>query len=225
MPETSLATSPTSTARSAGKQAVVEGLIADLLRGKYRGGDRLTEARAVEQFGISRTPVREALLELEGLGLLELRRNCGAVFHPFGPAELEEIYAVRSLLEVEATRLAAGKIVPTDLHGMIDGFEKIHDTGGIDRDWALDRQLHESIAAAAGNRRLSKEIGRYNSLVQTIRRIVGEQAFGIHRTSAEEHLAILHALREGDPNRAAEAMKRHLAQASSSAGKALQQLS
>ena len=224
MSEITLPPTTTATSRSAGKEAVIEGLIADLLRGKYTGGDRLTEASAVERFGISRTPVREALFELEGLGLLELRRNCGAVFLPFGPRELEEIYAVRALLEIEATRLAAGKIPEAEIESMISDFETIRDNEGVDSDWTLDRHLHQSIAEAAGNRRLSSEITRYNSLVQTIRQIVGEQAFGIHRTSAEEHLAILDALHKKDSQRAAEAMSLHLEQASSSAVEAMQRL-
>ena len=101
--KTSLSSNP----RSAGKRIVVRGILAGLLKGEWLGGARLTEAEAVEKFGVSRTPVREALLELQGLGLIELRRNCGAVFLPFGPEQLREIYDVRSLLEVEATRLAA----------------------------------------------------------------------------------------------------------------------
>src|SRR5690606_4193138 len=87
---------PSAAPRSGGKRVVVRGLLAGLLRGEWEGGARLTEAEAVAKFGVSRTPVREALLELQGLGFVELRRNCGAVFLPFGPDELREIYAVRS---------------------------------------------------------------------------------------------------------------------------------
>ena len=210
--------------RSAGKMAVVEGLIADLITGKYQGGDRLTEAAAVEQFGFSRTPVREALVELEGLGLLERRPNCGAVFLPFGPTELEEIYAVRTLLEVEATRLATGNIDTSLIASLVSGFEKIRDENLSDSDWSLDRSLHAAIATAAGNRRLSTEIERYNGLVQTIRKIVGAHALGIHRTSADEHLAILNALENHDAAKAADAMKNHLEQASRSAVDATREL-
>lgn len=206
--------------RSAGKRVVMRGLIAGLLRGQWRGGMRLTEAEAVEKFGVSRTPVREALLELQGLGLVELRRNCGAIFLPFGPEELHEIYAVRSLLEVEAARLAAGKINPERLDSLISVFTRIRDSGGIDPDWEHDRNLHRVIAEASGNHRLSSEISRYGELIQSVREIVGERDYGIHEMTADEHLSILDAIGRNDSEAAATAMKSHLEQASQSAAAA-----
>ena len=207
--------------RSVGKRLVVRGLLAGLLRGEWEGGMRLTEAEAVARFGVSRTPVREALLELQGLGFVELRRNCGAIFLPFGPEELREVYAVRCLLEVEATRLAAGKIGPQSLDALLGVFTRIRESGGIDPDWEHDRLLHRVIAEASGNRRLYAEISRYGDVVQTVREIVGGQDYGIHETTADEHLDILAALARFDAESAAEAMKKHLSQASDSAAEAV----
>ena len=198
----------------------MRGLIAGLLRGEWRGGARLTEAEAVEKFGVSRTPVREALLELQGLGLVQLRRNCGAVFLPFGPNELHEIYAVRSLLEVEAARLAAGKIGKESLDSLIAAFTRIRDSGGVDPDWQHDRTLHRVIAEASGNSRLSSEISRYGDVLWSVRQVVGERDYGIHEMTADEHLSILKAIGENDSEAAAAAMKLHLEQASDSAAAA-----
>jgi DNA-binding GntR family transcriptional regulator len=211
---------PSPRPRSAGKHIVVRGLLAGLLKGEWVGGARLTEAEAVEKFGVSRTPVREALLELQGLGLIELRRNCGAVFLPFGPDQLREIYDVRSLLEVEAARLAAGRVDADTLQSLFTAFTAIRESGGIDPDWNHDRTLHRTIAAASGNHRLSSEISRYGEVIQSVREIVGEQSYGIHETTADEHLAILEAVRHGDADAAAAAMKAHLSQASDSAARA-----
>lgn len=211
---------PSPRPRSAGKHIVVRGLLAGLLKGEWVGGARLTEAEAVENFGVSRTPVREALLELQGLGLIELRRNCGAVFLPFGPDQLREIYDVRSLLEVEAARLAAGRVGAATLQSLFAAFTEIRESGGIDPDWKHDRTLHRTIADASGNHRLSSEISRYGDVIQTVREIVGEQDYGIHETTADEHLAILEAIQRNDPEAAAAAMKGHLAQASHSAAAA-----
>lgn len=207
--------------RSGGKRLVVRGLLAGLLKGDWQGGARLTEAEAVARFGVSRTPVREALLELQGLGFVELHRNCGAVFLPFGPEELREIYAVRSLLEVEAARLAAGRISGATLDGLLSIFTQLRENGGFDPDWEHDRRLHRVIAEASGNRRLLAEISRYGDVVQAVREIVGEQDYGIHETTADEHLSILGALASHDPDRAAAAMRAHLAQASDSAADAV----
>lgn len=217
------ASSPT-TARSASKETVIRGLLGGLFGGAWQGGDRITEAEACERFGISRTPVREALLELQGLGLVALRRNCGAIFLPFGPAELREIYAVRSLLEVEATRLATGRLDRSILDRLIAGFQRIRDGFDADPDWRLDRELHHAIARASGNRRLATEIDRYGGLVQAMRETVGARALGIHTTTAEDHLAILRAMRTCDAPAAAEAMRAHLAQAAESGAAAVEAL-
>jgi DNA-binding GntR family transcriptional regulator len=82
-----------------GKAHVVSGVIHGLLQGRWRGGERLTEEAVAQMFSVSRTPVREGLLELASMGMVQLRRNCGAVLQPFGPQQLSEIYTVRTLLE------------------------------------------------------------------------------------------------------------------------------
>lgn len=210
--------------RSASKEKVVRGLLAGLLAGKYKGGDRFTEALGSERFGVSRTPVREALLDLQALGLVELRRNCGAIVLPFGTDDLRQIYAVRSLLEVEAARLSASSIDPADLKPLVQSFQKIKGRGGTDPNWELDRALHRVIAGKSGNRRLAAEIERYSSLVQTMREIVGTQTLGIHTATADEHLAILDALMHNDAESAARAMADHLRQASDSAIAAMKRL-
>ena len=212
---------PSRSRQSGGKRVVVRGLLTGLLQGEWEGGARLTEAEAVARFGVSRTPVREALLELQGLGFIELKRNCGAVFRPFGPEELREIYAVRCLLEVEATRLAAGRIPEPTLDSLLAAFTRIRESGGVDPDWDHDRRLHRIIAEASGNRRLLAAISRYGDVVQTVREIVGGQAYGIHETTADEHLDILAALVSREADRAANAMRLHLAQASDSAALAV----
>lgn len=208
----SLPTSP-----AAGKASVVRGLIHGLLQGDWRGGDRITEEEAAERFGVSRTPVREALLELAGLGIIDLRRNCGAIFRPFGPEELRELYSVRTLLEVEAARLAASRIPKGLLSNLESIFEQLAESGDEDPDWQHDRALHAAIARASGNRRLADEIARYGHLVQTVRQCVGGQSHRVHRVTAEDHLRIIRALASGDPSSSAEAMRAHLAQAAESA--------
>lgn len=217
----SMPASKTKTAAPANKAGVVRGLLTELLRGEWQAADRLTEALACRRYGVSRTPVREAFFELQGLGLLEIRRNCGAIVLPFGSKQLGDIYAVRTLLEVEAARLAASHANTEQIEALIAEFEAIRKSGGIDPDWRHDRALHTFIAEASGNSRLATEIARYGNLIQSIREIVGEQTLGIHRTTAEEHLSILQALHARRPKNAAQAMTAHLAQASGSALRAM----
>jgi DNA-binding GntR family transcriptional regulator len=211
---------PSSHGSTAGKARVVRGVIYGLLRGRWRGGDRLTEAGAAGLFKVSRTPVREALLELASMGIVELRRNCGANFLPFGERELRDLYAVRTLLEAEAARLAATRMDDACIDKLKSSFTTLRREQRPDTDWKLDRGLHSAIAHAAGNPRLAGEITRYSDLVQTMREAVGSVLAGIHSTSLTEHLRILRCLKQRDSDAAAEAMRQHLAQAADSAMKA-----
>src|SRR5215212_10584501 len=89
---------------------VVKQILHSIFTGQFKGGDRLVEEELAATIGVSRTPVREALGELAGIGLIDLKPNHGAIVRPFGPTEIAEIYHIRCILESEATRLAADKI-------------------------------------------------------------------------------------------------------------------
>ena len=215
---------PLANSPAAGKARVVRGVMHDLLKGRWSGGDRLTEVEAAARFHVSRTPVREALLELASMGIVELRRNCGAIFLPFGEDELRDLYAVRSLLEAEAARLAATRMNESMIERLKSAFEKLRREQHADRHWKLDREFHAAIADACGNARLAGEIARYRDLVQTTREVVGSNLDDIHTTSLAEHFRILHCLKQRNPGSSAEAMKQHLSHAAESAVKALRHL-
>jgi len=208
----------------AGKAHVVSGVIHGLLQGRWRGGERLTEEAVAQIFSVSRTPVREALLELAAMGMVQLRRNCGAVIQPFGPQQLSEIYAVRTLLEAEAARLAAGRIPPAQLESLRGNFEALQRENRPDEGWNLDQLLHTTIATHSGNLRLAEEINRYTLLVQTMREAAGRVLSGLQSTSINEHLEILNRIGLGDAPGAGAAMRKHLQQAEQSAMSAIQAL-
>ena len=199
------------------KAVVATGICRAVLSGEWEPEKRLVEVELAERFNVSRTPVREALLELSGLGAVELRRNCGAVLCAFGPREVREIYGVRSILEVEATRLATGRIESDVLKRLREKFEALRVDGRADEGWILDKTLHGTIAEASGNRRLAGEISRYGDIVQAVRETVATQLGDIHASTIGEHLEIIDKLVESDTAGAAEAMRSHLEQAANSA--------
>ncbi len=208
------------------KPDLVRRLLHAFFSGEWRAGDRLPEVELAERFGVSRTPVREALQELAAIGLLELRPNCGAVARDCGPQEVREIYEMRELLEGDATRRACGGIEPRKLDALSADFDHLLQAGRRDaawsaREWEADRHLHELIAAACDNRRLAAEIARYSQLIQVIREVVGNQREA-QVAAIGEHLAILKALRAGKPDQAAEAMRRHIRSAAGHAITTLQ---
>jgi DNA-binding GntR family transcriptional regulator len=194
----------------------VDAVLERVFRGEFREGDRLTEQSLTVGLGMSRTPVREALIELEGLGVLKLSPNRGAEVSRFGEEKLREIYEVRRLLEVEATRRASGRMGALELGELVALTGELLESGGDDVDWVLDRRIHAAIAGSCGNRRLAYEIGRYAILVQAVRQSVA-QRMKVQRVTSEQHLAVLTALAEGRADDAAEAMRLHLMQAEESA--------
>ena len=208
--------------RNALRRDVVLILVSSLFRGGLPAGTRLVIRKLAEQFGISTTPVREALVELEAVGVVEFIHNRGAVVKPFGAKNLREIYHMRRILEAEAVRCACGHIPADRLQEIKKRLLFLRDSQfdetstWSDQVVALDRQLHELIVKHCDDERLAAEIHRYNGLMQTIRDIVGNQRQAQQR-GLEEHLSIVNALLLLESEKAAMAMSQHVNSTSESA--------
>lgn len=211
-------------ARGALRHEVMRRLLRAIFAGTLPAGTRLMVLKLASRFGISSTPVREALVELDAIGMVEFVHNRGAVVAPFGPKELADIYQIRRILESEAARTATGRIPSRELHNLQEETAALV-PGAEDPEWlavavATDRRLHEMIAAWCPNGRLSREIHRYDVLVQTVRDVIGADRAAQLRAIGE-HLAILEALLGGTADEAAAAMALHIDSAAQSAVNAL----
>lgn len=206
------------------RHVVMKEVLKDIFQGHLPAGSRLMVMKLATRFGTSSTPCREALVELEAMGVVEFAHNRGAEVVPFGPPELQEIYQLRRILETEATRCACGRI-PTEA---VSAFQREllalrdapYDNQWSEKQLRSDLRLHGLIAAGCGSRRLAKEIRRYDALVQTIREIIG------HNREAEQqalagHLAILDAMLDGNPDATAAAMAEHIAASAREAERAM----
>jgi len=100
------------------RQSIVETILGQLFQGRIKPRERLRVEHLAEQFEVSVTPIREALVELAGLGVIELQANRGAVVCDFGPLQVLEIYHLRRILECEATRGACDRIAPFELESL-----------------------------------------------------------------------------------------------------------
>lgn len=203
--------------RSAIRHHVVDGLLLEVFRRDLPAGTRLIVQQLTSNFGVSSTPVREALVELESIGIVEFVHNRGVVVRPFGPRQLREIYQLRKILEIEAARGASGHIDLRELSELDDEFAELQDTptsqkeqeAWSEREMASDRHLHELVATHCGNSRLSEELRRYNRLMQVIREIVGNERQA-QELALDEHRKIVKALAEDDVERAADSMAEHI---------------
>lgn len=194
---------------------VFESLAQSIMKGQMAPGDRLVVRKIAATLGVSATPVREALVELHELGLVEIIPNRGAVCLPFGARQLGEIYLVRRVLEAEATRLACPFLSLESLTNLrLHSLDLLEDEAINTPSWCrsaidLDIQLHDSIAAACGANRLTHEIERYGSLMRIIRQVLNN--FGdLQQIAISEHIVIIDALLARDANGAVSAMSDHL---------------
>jgi DNA-binding GntR family transcriptional regulator len=210
----------TAVPRGALRHEVMKRLLRAIFEGKLPAGTRLMVMRLAERFATSSTPVREALVELDAVGVVEFVHNRGAVVAPFGPEELRQIYHIRRVLETEATRCACGHVDPQAMAALqrqiSDLIGKAEERSWLNQAVASDRQLHELIAAGCGNPRLAREIRRYDTLVQTIREVIGKDR-AAQGQAMREHLEIVESLLGHDADAAAAAMGRHIQSAAQQA--------
>jgi DNA-binding GntR family transcriptional regulator len=202
------------------RHSIVEALLADVFQGRLRAGAHLITQELAERFGVSHTPIREALVALAGIGIIDLLPNRGAVVCQVTVREVREICQVRRLLECAASRSACGRIGLDELHSLAAGLRKLMDdklTGAafIEEARAVDSRLHDLISSSCGNTFLAKEIGRLKTLFRAFRDVAWEHdgARNDYRRLSEEaheHLAIVEALLAGDGKEAARAMARHI---------------
>src|SRR5437660_11889124 len=92
------------------RQKIVESLLSDVFRGELNAGRHLVTQELADRFNVSHTPIREALIALAGVGIIDLVPNRGAVVRQITAREVREVMQVRRALECEAVRLACGRI-------------------------------------------------------------------------------------------------------------------
>ncbi|MDY3558196.1 GntR family transcriptional regulator [Gemmata sp. JC673] len=201
------------------RQALVRAILTDIFHGKYRAGQRLVTEALAQRFGVSHTPIREALIELGTSGIVNLLPNRGAVVRQVTARDVREVLQVRKVLECEAVRGAARRADPVRVAAIADDIRALAarppgpEAVAVARD--LDNTLHDYICAACGNSFLQSELARLRTLYQAFRDVtwdLEEARSDFHRLGVEagEHLAITDALRARDPRAAVRAMTAHI---------------
>lgn len=184
----------------------------DIIAGALKPGDRLDEARLAERFAVSRTPVREALLQLSSIGLVELRPRRGAVVAQIGLKELLDMFEVMAELEGMCGRLAANRANQREL----DHLQSVHLSSapaveGRDYDayYQCNVAFHETIYQAGRNPFLAEQTMNLRNRLAPYRRSQLHQN-GRLRGSFDEHARILAALQSQDPVATERLMRGHL---------------
>ncbi len=189
-------------------------ILAHIMSGKLAAGTVIQEKVLVEELGLSRTPMRDALLILEGEGLLvrESRRVVRVLSMDL--SHYVENLAIRRLLECEAAALAVGRIPEDSLDRMKAEIETLmsnHEArmpAGREAVRRIDEELHRTIAEAAGNRQLAEIVAGLRRKTHIFDLKNMPERF---LETCREHLAIIEALRpDSEPDAARQAMYRHI---------------
>ena len=183
-----------------------------IVEGGLKPGQKIPEPELCQRFGVSRTPLREALKVLAAEGILQLLPNRGAVVATITDEEIEQIFPIMGALEALAGELACERMTVEDLEKL----RRLHKAmiGHYRRsEWLsyskLNRAIHEAIFAAAGNPSLS---ALYQQLIIRIHaiRFVAKKSPARWRQAVDEHEEMMEALERRDARKLARVMKVHL---------------
>ena len=181
-------------------------------RGDFRPGDRLVESELAERFGMSRTPVREALQRLETQSVL-VRDGRSLIVATLSHDQMAELYAVRTELEALAARLAAQHAAREEiavLGRMVEEDEALlGDPAAMVR---ANRQFHRQIQLASHNRYLVQQLGMVHRTM-ALMATTSLAAEGRADAALREHARIVEAIAARDGAAAAEALRVHLSRA------------
>lgn len=199
-------------ARTSLRERVAESLRAALVSGRMVPGPTYSIPALAEQFGVSATPVREAMLDLVNEGIVAPVPNKGFRVVELTDAELDQITELRRLLEVPTVSGLSGALDSAAikrlrrLAGAVTDAARRGDVVGYVE---ADRELHLALLAEAGNPRLVEIVGRLRdqSRLYGLEQLAAE---GVLIDSAEEHLSLIDALESGDRRAAERVMAHHL---------------
>lgn len=187
----------------------------DILKGKYKEHDELRENTIGKELGVSRTPVREALRQLELEGLVSIIPNKGAYVTGISSKDVSDIYMIRSMLEGLCARWATENITDEQLDELdeiilLSEFHMKKEGGGsADQVAELDGKFHAILYEASNSKILSHVLTGFHKYVQLARRssVVSEERA---RKSIREHKQILRAIRDKDADLAEQLANEHI---------------
>ena len=191
---------------------VFQSIREDILSGRYEQNTELKEAAIGAELGVSRTPVREALRQLELEGLVTIIPNRGAYVNMITAKDVQDIYVIRSMLEGLCARWATQSITAEQLDSMEETLclSEYHTSKkNYEKLYELDSLFHEQLYEAGGSRILNHILSDFHDYVKMVRKAtIPTSSRSV--TSTEEHRAIFEAIKEKDPDKAEALAKEHV---------------
>jgi DNA-binding GntR family transcriptional regulator len=205
-------------------QKVYDRLLSLIVAGEIAPNEPLREIELAKRLGVSRTPVREALRRLAEHHLVEARPHRGTVVRRLGREEVIHIHQVREVLEGLAAQLACGRLTAADFERLAALAQAAEDEDSPAYFRAFDQfdvQLHRLLAQRSGNPILAREIRKLLETMMLIHAQLELVLLGNHRIGAvdrkrirrecwHQHMAVVAALRAGDPDASRQTMISHV---------------
>ncbi|MGC3937416.1 GntR family transcriptional regulator [Roseobacter sp. EG26] len=180
--------------------------------GQFNDGDRLDEIRLAKQFGVSRTPIREALQRLVASGIAEQLPRRGVFVRQPGPVELMEMFETMAEIEAVCGRLAARRITDAALADLEHANALCREavaSGDTDGYYRENERFHHTIYTESGNSYLAGQAVRLHRRLKPFRRLQ-LRLRGRMAQSMAEHEEIVSALKAGADERAAKVLRKHV---------------
>ncbi len=182
------------------RERIVDFIKDSVVSGRLKPGERVPEQEIAENLGISRTPIREAFRQLESEGFISVTPRKGAVVSPITDKDVNEFYAIKSLLEGFAAKTACTKLAQKDikrLESLNSQMGRCAEKSDVKGFFKLDNQFHDIFLKACGNEKLCAMV--YQLVQQFERfRITALSVPGRMTVSVKQHRDIIEAFRESN---------------------------
>ncbi len=192
---------------------IFEKIREDILNGRYATGDKLVEIKLADELGVSRTPVREALKQLELDGLVDNIPNRGVVVKGISKKDIDDILAIRLSIEGLVGQWSAERILDheiKELEEIYDLMEFYSQKGDVDKIFELNTKFHETLYQTTKSRYLEGVLNDFQLFIKTARNS-SLKSEGRIQSALEEHRQIVAALKNHDVEAARNALVNHIA--------------
>ena len=185
----------------------------DILQGRLRQGEKLTEQQICDEYNVSRTPVREAFKQLELEGFIETIPNRGAFVVGFSAQDIADMYELRKAYEILAVKWAIERITKDEFEKLEEAFEFMEfytQKKDVEKMLNINMNFHELIYKASHNRMLEHVLSSYQIYIKQSKTTRSDVSDTYLDEVLEEHRAIFEAFQSKDINAGVNAVSMHL---------------
>lgn len=183
-----------------------------ILKGEYGIGEKIKENQIATELRVSRTPIREAFKILEDEHLIDYIPNRGCFARGFTPDDIDDIFAVREVLERIAVSRAVERIKEEDIKKLIDKYDLMEfytKKSDVQKVLEIDTEFHEILYSSTGSRFIAQVLKSYKEYIVKTRKSIRYNQEQIE-AMMKEHKALLSAIKKGDNEAAIKASDRHI---------------